>query len=344
MSTHAYKNHLQRSGLKSKWPSKSTAYKKAQSLVKKSRDTLLPKEKAKNYFVSPPSPQPLKPVQKVQKSPEKAENLFNGGNLKNGPSDFDLESPSCKLKIKLPSIELTRIDEELPKIDPKLPKLTLNLSPKKGQFFPAITKQGRKSFPSKQKLQNPKSSLYFSENSLNVQNASPKLKIKGFEGQKGPKGQNSKPKLKLNLAKLNGLKTQKKGRKRKIEGQEGGLEKASVKKAKVETIEESLTCPTCDKIFMAKSILERHLLKSKHGLHTVDKDVMSPPPIISQALDKAMAEGRQLPHLNAVVQPKIEVGGRTVNKYECHLCNQVFLRVKDLAKHRERMMCAAYKL
>ena len=73
-----------------------------------------------------------------------------------------------------------------------------------------------------------------------------------------------------------------------------------------------------------------------------DKDVMSPPPVISQALDKAMAEGRQLPHFNQVLQPQIEVGGRTVNKYECHLCKQVFLRVKDLAKHRERPMCAAW--
>ena len=107
------------------------------------------------------------------------------------------------------------------------------------------------------------------------------------------------------------------------------------------TIEESLTCPTCDKVFVAKSILERHLKKSKHGMFVEDKDVTAPPPLISQALDKAMAEGRQLPHLNTVTQPKIEVGGREVNKYECHLCNQVFLRVKDLAKHRERMMCSA---
>lgn len=108
------------------------------------------------------------------------------------------------------------------------------------------------------------------------------------------------------------------------------------------TVEESLTCPTCDKVFMAKSILERHLKKSKHGVFEGDKDVMPPPPFISQALDKAMAEGRQLPHLNQVLQPQIEVGGRTVNKYECHLCKQVFLRVKDLAKHRERMMCSAW--
>ena len=31
-------------------------------------------------------------------------------------------------------------------------------------------------------------------------------------------------------------------------------------------MEESLTCPTCDKLFIAKSILERHLKKSQHGM------------------------------------------------------------------------------
>lgn len=112
--------------------------------------------------------------------------------------------------------------------------------------------------------------------------------------------------------------------------------------SKKQTLEESLTCPTCDKVFMAKSIFERHLQKSKHGMFTADKDVMSAPLVVSQAIDKAAAEGRQLPHFNQVVQPKIEVGGRTVNKYECHLCKQVFIRVKDLAKHRERMMCSAW--
>ena len=51
--------------------------------------------------------------------------------------------------------------------------------------------------------------------------------------------------------------------------------------------------------------------------------------------------GPDVPHLNAVLQPKMEVGGREVNKYECHLCQAVFLRVKDLAKHRERQ-CTAW--
>ena len=111
---------------------------------------------------------------------------------------------------------------------------------------------------------------------------------------------------------------------------------------KKQTNEEKMTCTTCGQNFISKSILARHLQKSKHGIFVEDKDVMSPPPFVSLALDKAKAEGRQLPHLNSVTQPKIEVGGREVNKYECHLCKQVFLRVKDLAKHRERMMCSAY--
>ena len=51
--------------------------------------------------------------------------------------------------------------------------------------------------------------------------------------------------------------------------------------------------------------------------------------------------GPNVPHLNAVLQPKMDVGGFEVNKYECHLCNAVFVRVKDLAKHRERQ-CTAW--
>lgn len=73
-----------------------------------------------------------------------------------------------------------------------------------------------------------------------------------------------------------------------------------------------------------------------------DKDLNSPPPMVSLALDKARAEGQQLPHFNEITQPKIEVNGTEMNKYECHLCNKMFFRVKDLAKHRERMMCSAF--
>ena len=334
--THAYIRHLRRNGLRSKWPfPKSAASKKAKFLVKKSLTTLLPKEKSKDHFVPPPSPEPLKKATDTEILPSKkaaATAIHQNGIVdevkdKNPSENWN----SCKLKIKVPSIELTRIDEEFPQ--PKFPKLTLNLSPTKG---------GQSSL--KFVMPTPKQSLYFSENN-------PSGKVAKKKGQaKRPPSKSPSTTLKLNLSKmLNDHQSkgqQQKGRKRKASkggGQDSPtVQSTVVKKARVETIEESLTCPTCDKIFMAKSILERHLLKSKHGLHAVDKDVMSPPPIISQALDKAMMEGRQLPHLNPVSQPKIEVGGRTVNKYECHLCKQVFLRVKDLAKHRERMMCAAY--
>jgi len=322
--THAYIHHLRRNGLSSKWPlRKSAASKKAKFLVKKSLTTLLPKEKPKNHFVPPPSPEPLKKTPDT----EKADVIHQNGVVDEEEEEKKRPTEnwnSCKLKIRLPSIELNRIDEEVPLAEPHFPKLTLNLSPTKGQSSQKFV------------IPTPKQSLYFSEN-----------QVKKKEVQKRPS--KSPTKLKLNLSKMlvnNHGQKQPKARKRKAskEGQDSSPIQSStvVKKARVETIEESLTCPTCDKIFMAKSILERHMLKSKHGLHAVDKDVMSPPPIISQALDKAMMEGRQLPHLNPVAQPKIEVGGRTVNKYECHLCKQVFLRVKDLAKHRERMMCAAY--
>ena len=100
---------------------------------------------------------------------------------------------------------------------------------------------------------------------------------------------------------------------------------------------QDLTCPTCDKTFPAKSIFERHIKSYRHGRYEIYEQATPPPSYIPSSSDEP-----QLPHLNTVLQPKIEVGGREVNKYECHLCNQVFLRVRDLAKHRERMMCTAW--
>ena len=100
---------------------------------------------------------------------------------------------------------------------------------------------------------------------------------------------------------------------------------------------QDLTCPTCDKTFPAKSIFERHIKTYKHGQYEIYEHATPPPSYIPTSSDEP-----QLPHLNPVLQPTIEVGGREVNKYECHLCNQVFLRVRDLAKHRERMMCTAW--
>jgi len=94
--------------------------------------------------------------------------------------------------------------------------------------------------------------------------------------------------------------------------------------------EQDMQCPTCDKVFLAKSIYDRHLKTSKHGPYQATEE-------------PSTSEGGFSPHMNAVLQPTIEVGGKEVAKYECHLCSQVFLRVKDLAKHRERMMCTAWK-
>jgi len=100
---------------------------------------------------------------------------------------------------------------------------------------------------------------------------------------------------------------------------------------------QELTCPTCDKTFPARSIFERHIKTYKHVRYEIYEQATPPPSYIPSSKDDP-----QLPHLNPVLQPTIEVGGREVNKYECHLCNQVFLRVRDLAKHRERMMCTAW--
>lgn len=108
------------------------------------------------------------------------------------------------------------------------------------------------------------------------------------------------------------------------------------KKAK-KSQDDDLMCPTCDKTFLARSIYERHLKTYKHGIYSHDDHDLTPhiPNYLPHLGD------RSLPHLNTVLQPKMEVGGREVNKYECHLCNKVFLRVKDLAKHREKS-CSAW--
>ena len=92
-----------------------------------------------------------------------------------------------------------------------------------------------------------------------------------------------------------------------------------------------LTCPTCDRTFPARSVFDRHLRKSRHGPFEVAAGAARVPAFVDPSL----------PHLNAVTQPTMEVGGLRVNKYECHLCSKVFVRVKDLAKHREKN-CTAW--
>ena len=98
----------------------------------------------------------------------------------------------------------------------------------------------------------------------------------------------------------------------------------------------TLECPDCDKVFIAKSIFERHLQSAKHGIYgqcnssqDSDSTMGSPPPV----------QGPLLPHWTTV-SPVTE-SGEPGHKIECHLCEQKFMRVKDLAKHREKM-CQAY--
>jgi uncharacterized C2H2 Zn-finger protein len=130
-------------------------------------------------------------------------------------------------------------------------------------------------------------------------------------------------------------KTQNKNKKRRRRSSKAATEDEDARPAKrsqKQSLEDSLTCPICDRSFMAKSIFERHLKTSGHGQRQQQQQVSMPLPY---------ATGRNAPHLNVVLQPTMEVGGRKVNKYECHLCQAVFVRVKDLAKHRERQ-CSAY--
>ncbi|CAB4060306.1 KRAB [Lepeophtheirus salmonis] len=100
-----------------------------------------------------------------------------------------------------------------------------------------------------------------------------------------------------------------------------------VKRSPLSNRDIDLTCPTCDKVFIAYSIFQRHLKTSHHGnLRNVLQNRPPPPPT---------------PHMNKILQPTIIVRGKETPKYECHLCKQVFLRVKDLAKHRAKM-CSAW--
>ncbi len=93
--------------------------------------------------------------------------------------------------------------------------------------------------------------------------------------------------------------------------------------------------------FGSRSIFERHLKTSKHGSYAASESGLSTPPLSAPPNLLLPGSGPPLPHLNRVLQPTMELGGVTVNKYECHLCSKVFLRVKDLAKHREKA-CTAW--
>merc|ERR1711874_471134 len=93
----------------------------------------------------------------------------------------------------------------------------------------------------------------------------------------------------------------------------------------------TLECPDCERVFIAKSIFERPFQSAKHGIYaqcntSYEADFLSPrtPPV---------------PHWTE--SPFQTESGSPQHKIECHLCGQTFVRVKDLAKHREKM-CQAY--
>ena len=93
----------------------------------------------------------------------------------------------------------------------------------------------------------------------------------------------------------------------------------------------TLECPDCERVFIAKSIFERHLQSAKHGMYaqvnsSYEAEFLSP-------------STPSVPHWTE--SPFQTESGSPQHKIECHLCGQTFVRVKDLAKHREKM-CQAY--
>lgn len=95
----------------------------------------------------------------------------------------------------------------------------------------------------------------------------------------------------------------------------------------------TLECPDCSRVFVAKSIFERHLQSAKHGIYGQ----------VSTSRDTDSSLSPQVPptpHWTQSPLPPATEGG-SPHKIECHLCNQTFIRVKDLAKHREKI-CQAY--
>lgn len=96
----------------------------------------------------------------------------------------------------------------------------------------------------------------------------------------------------------------------------------------------TLECPDCDRVFIAKSIFERHLQSAKHGIYSMyssESDHFQSPQ--TSAADFWAASDSKL---QASIDPDSPRG-----KIECHLCGQSFVRIRDLAKHREKM-CQAY--
>jgi len=112
----------------------------------------------------------------------------------------------------------------------------------------------------------------------------------------------------------------------------------------------TLECPDCGKSFVAKSIFERHLQSAKHGLYSInmswDSDAVGSPRL---GLGSPGLASPRTPVPSLLPGPApgphwtespLSLTG-SPHRIECHLCGQSFVRVKDLAKHREKM-CQAY--
>jgi len=138
----------------------------------------------------------------------------------------------------------------------------------------------------------------------------------------------------------------------------------------------TLECPDCGRIFIAKSIFERHLQSARHGHyagttggyqgsvsgaggytgHVSGAGGVSPasdgypqwPGGYSSPLTPNPSTSSQEPLraptvtlTDSPVYAGSDIGSPTSPRIECHLCGQTFVRVKDLAKHREKV-CSAY--
>jgi len=86
----------------------------------------------------------------------------------------------------------------------------------------------------------------------------------------------------------------------------------------------TLECPDCERVFIAKSIFERHLQSAKHGIYSMYSSSESDY-FYSPTKSTAVSSDPDSPR----------------DKIECHLCSQTFVRIRDLVKHREKM-CQAY--
>ena len=105
----------------------------------------------------------------------------------------------------------------------------------------------------------------------------------------------------------------------------------------------TLECPDCSKVFVAKSIFERHLQSAKHGHFAASASPASEGyPQWPSGYGSPLA-GYKSP-LGGYNSPSPSPSSPSTpgsSKIECHLCGQTFVRVKDLAKHREKV-CSAY--